>query len=182
MARSILFLYLIIIATSSLTAFAQDSNGNNVEIYGLASHWSGLQIPGDSGAAGFRVGGAWRGAPGLSLVADISRHFVSDEQAGFTTLMAGPRFYNHGFPSRFSHADPHAGVPAFGFVQFLIGSQRWTQQGQPVNWSMVLAPGAGVDINLGEHLTFRPLELELTLSRGAGLLRASSGFAYRFGR
>ncbi len=183
MARSILFLYLILIATSSLTAFAQDSNGNNVEIYGLASHWSGLRIPGDSGAAGFRVGGAWREAPDLSWVADVSRHFVSDEQAEFTTLLAGPRFYNHGFHSRFANNgfDKHTGVPAFGFVQFLVGSQRWTQQGQPVNWSLVIAPGVGVDVNLSDHLTFRPLELEFTLSRGAGLMRISSGFAYRFG-
>jgi hypothetical protein len=182
MARSAVVL-LLFITSLAHTVFAQDSGGNIAEVYGLASQWSGLRIPGDSGAAGFRVGGAWRETPRFGWVADLSRHFVSDENAGFTTFLVGPRLYNDGFHSRYQPHGYHrrSDIPAFGFAELLVGSQRWSQRGQPVNWSLVIGPGVGIDVNLTDHLTFRPIEAELTLTRGAGVLRISSGFAFRFG-
>lgn len=184
MPRSLTFLSLMFIAIATVSASAQDASGNSAEVYALASQWSGLNIPGETGAAGFRFGGAWRETPGLSWIADVGHHFVSDENAGFTTLMAGPRFYKREFHDRLQNNGVHRRLlpPADPFVQFMVGTQRWTQPGQPADWSMVVAPGAGIDANLTDHVTFRLIEIELTLTRGAGTLRVASGFAFRFGR
>lgn len=180
MARSKMFILPVLIFISTLTASGQDSNGNSVEIYALASN-SG--VAGESGAAGFCVGGAWRVTPRLSLVGDVSRHFVSDEQVGFTTLLAGPRVYSPHFdlPLPIPGVRRRLRAPAFAYVQFLVGSQRSTQEGQPANWNLFAGPGAGVDVKLSDHWIFRPLEIDLALTQQVVFARISSGFAFRFG-
>lgn len=172
MTRSGLFLICVFTVFSVPKALAQEELAHHAEVYALASSWGGQDIPGGGPAAGFRIGGAWRPSPEVSLVGDFSRHFVSDRHASFTTLMAGPRLHS-GEQYRMS-----------GFVQVLTGSQRSAlngASGQQVGWNYVLAPGAGVDIRLTDRLVFRPLEVDLTLTRGPGILRVSSGFAFRFG-
>jgi hypothetical protein len=187
MARSkvlgLLSFVLLIMVTSFVgEASAQDLAGQRWEFYALASSWAG--DAGGGPAAGFRIGGAWWESPDLSLVVDASRHFVSDQETGITTLLAGPRFYNRGFFNRTFHrrSSHHNGdARVTGFAQLMMGSQRSSEHGRLLGWNFVLAPGAGVDIRLTDHLTFRPLELELTLTQGPGTVRASSGFSFRFG-
>jgi len=181
MARLLVFVYLFLI-TTSFNALAQDSS-SRWEIYGLASNLNVGTPPGDSGAAGFRVGGAWKGTSNLSLVADISHHFVSDEHERFTTLLAGPRLYGNEFRIGATRIRSHkfSGIPASGFFEVLAGTQRSSQQGQSVNWNKTVALGGGLDIRLSNHLTFRLIEIELTFPNGVLTGRSSSGFAYRFG-
>ncbi len=180
MSRLLILLYLFLI-TTSFNALAQDNS--RWEIYGLASNLNVSTPPGDSGAAGFRIGGEWRGAPNFSLVADIGHNFVSDQHEAFTSFLAGPRLYSNEFRLIAPRFRPHKqlSIPASGFVQFLAGTQRSTQQGQPANWSTTIAPGGGFDIRLGNHLTFRLIEVELMFPGGVLTGRSSSGFAYRFG-
>jgi hypothetical protein len=169
MARSITFTLFFYAISLACPASAQDTVWNPAELHALASSWAGNNIPGGSAAAGYRLGGAWRPNPDVSLVADVSHNFVSDQKFSLTSLLAGPRFYSN---QRYRTS---------GYWQVMFGAQRSAAPGQPAEWNFVFAPGVGVDIRLTDHLTFRPLELELTLSKGNGLLRASSGFAFRFG-
>lgn len=167
-----IFLSIIAVLLPYVAGAQHEQPNRPGEIYALASALGGEDIPGSTPAAGFRIGGAWRPSPSTGLVADFGRHFVSDSHASFTTFMAGPRFYS-GEHYRTS-----------GFVQFLLGAQ-WTAfmgaSSQPTDWNFVLAPGAGVDFRLTNRLVFRAVEVDLHLSRGPGLARISSGFAFRFG-
>jgi hypothetical protein len=153
----------------SSPATSQENSTPRFEAYALASNWgSGA----GTSSSGFRLGGAWRPQPRFCLVADVSHHFNSDDHSRLTALMAGPRFYSH---ERFRMS---------GFAQLLLGSQRLSFSGAAgqTAWNFIVAPGAGFDVRLTNHLALRPLELELTLNRGSGLLRASSGFAFKFGK
>lgn len=162
---------IIVVLLSCGASAQQEQTSLPGEIYALASALGGQDIRGSTIAAGFRIGGAWKPSPSLGLVADFARHFVTDSHASFTTLMAGPRV-SSGEHYRTS-----------GFAQLLLGAQRTAFTGTPgqTDWNYVLAPGAGVDFRLTDRLVFRALEVDLHLSRGPGVARISSGFAFRFG-
>jgi hypothetical protein len=154
----------ITLATYS-RANAQDAHGYHGEVYALASDFSGDAIP----AAGFRIGGAWRPDPHLSLVGDVSHHFISDEQTSFTTMMAGLRV----------HKNRDTG--ASWYWQFMAGEQRFAVVNQRTHWNLILAPGVGGDLRISDHFTFRIVELEFPVTRQLVYMRISSGFAFRFG-
>lgn len=168
------FLLLVLITCPLMgraQAGTQESSG---EISAMASAISGDDVPGSSGnAAGFSLGAAWKPSPDLGIVIDVGRHFVSDNHACFTSVMGGVRLYS-GERYRTS-----------GFVHMLFGAQRTAYSpgfGPAATWDLMFTPGAGFDIRLTGKIAFRPLQLDLTWTRSPGLLRASSGFVFTFGR
>jgi hypothetical protein len=160
----------VLLMLSLLTSAASaqwEQQDHSSEIYALAS--ASDTSPGSATAAGFCFGGAWKPSPRVGLVANFGRHFVSGAHLSFNTFMVGPRFYSEE-QYRLS-----------GFFQVLAGAEHTTTAGQPTNWNVVLAPGVGADIRLTDRLVWRAVAVDLTLTRGPGLLRVSSGFAFRLG-
>jgi hypothetical protein len=153
----------------SCAAIGQEgSPDHSGEIYALASVSNGPET-GSQPAAGFAVGCTWEPTPKFGLVADFGRHFVSDNHASFNTFTAGLRRYSQE-QYRLS-----------GFLQVLAGSEQAVVAGQPTHWNFVLAPGAGGDIRLTDKLVWRAIQVDVTITRGSGSVRASSGFVFRFG-
>lgn len=165
-------LVVLVFITSPLPGVAQNSfDRGSGEIFAMASVSSGEDIPGSSGnAAGFCIGAAWKLSPDAGVVIDFGRHFVSDQHVGFTSVMGGVRLYS-GERYRTS-----------GFFHVLFGAQRTARFGPPATWDLMFTPGAGFDIRLTDRIAFRPLQLDLTWTKSPGLLRASSGFVFNFGR
>jgi hypothetical protein len=160
------FLFLI---TLTGTGFAQEQQKDNSgEIFALASV-AGGNIPGSMNAAGFCLGGAWKPSPRVGLVGDFRRHIVSDSHVSFNTYLAGARLYGE---ERYRLS---------GFFQILTGAEQTTFSNQPGDWTYVLAPGVGADIRLTNSIAWRLIQADLTLNRGPGILRVSSGFVFRFG-
>lgn len=165
----------LVIISSPLLGVAQDSfDKTSGEVVAMASAISGEDIPGSSGnAAGFCLGAAWKPSPDVGVVIDFGRHFVSDNHVGLTSVMGGVRLYSR---ERYR---------ASGFVHVLFGARRAAYSagfGPPATWDWMFTPGAGFDIRLTDRIAFRPLQLDLTWTRSPGLLRASSGFVFNFGR
>lgn len=167
------FVVLVFIASPLLGVAQSSVTGGSGEISAMASVIGGDDIPGSStNAAGFCLGGAWKPSPDLGVVVDFGRHFVSDSHVSFTSAMGGLRMYS-GERYRTS-----------GFFHILFGAQRTAYSagsGAPAKWDLMLTPGAGFDIRLTDTISFRALQVDLTLSRSPGLLRASSGFVFNFG-
>lgn len=167
MSRLAIFLALCFLSCAAIGQ--EGSPDHSGEIFALASESAGADIPGSQSAAGFVVGCTWEPTPKLGLVADFGKHFVSDTHASFSTFTAGLRSYSQE-QYRLS-----------GFLQILAGSQQTVVAGQPTHWNLVLVPGAGGDIRLTDRLVWRAIQVDVTLSRGPGILRVSSGFVFRFG-
>jgi hypothetical protein len=164
----------LVFITSPLLGIAQNRfDRSSGEIFAMASVLGGDDIPGSAtSAAGFSLGGAWKPSPEVGVVVDFGRHFVSETHVSFSSVMGGVRLYS-GERYRTS-----------GFFHILFGAQRTaysTEFGPPATWDLMLTPGAGFDIRLTDRIAFRPLQIDLTLSRSPGLLRASSGFVFNFG-
>jgi hypothetical protein len=165
-------------------AFAQEPFTHSGEIYALASAGASDTFPQEStgdkrSAAGFRLGGVWKPAPFIGLVADFGRHSASNssDSFSFTTIMIGPRVY--------SHETFHLS----GFAHLLGGVHRTAvtvASGPSTEWRSLWSAGAGVDIRLKGGLAFRAVEGDLMLvGHSPGPLlggRISSGFVYRFGQ
>jgi hypothetical protein len=164
----------LVFITSPLLGIAQNRfDRSSGEIFAMASVLGGDDIPGSAtSAAGFSLGGAWKPSPEVGVVVDFGRHFVSESHVSFTSAMAGLRLYS-GERYRTS-----------GFFHVLFGAQRTGYSvgaGTPATWDFMMAPGGGFDIRLTDRVAFRPLQVDLTLGRSAGFLRASSGFVFNFG-
>jgi hypothetical protein len=168
------FMVLVFI-TSPLLGLAQsDFDGGSGEISAMASAIGGEDIPGSStNAAGFCLGGAWKPTSDLGLVIDSGRHFVSDNHVSFTSVMGGVRRYSD---------EKYRTSP---FFHVLFGAQRTAYSarlGPSPTWDLMIAPGAGLDIRLTDRIAFRAPQIDLTLTKSPGLLRASSGFVFNFGK
>jgi hypothetical protein len=162
------FLLLILL---SAPAWAQyEPSDHSAEIYGLASVTGGNIPGGNMSAAGFAAGGVWKASPRVGLVGDFGRHFVSDAHSSFNTYLAGIRMYGE---ERYRLS---------GFFQILTGAEQTISRHQPADWNYALSPGVGADIRLTDRVVWRAIQVDLTLNGGAGVLRVSSGFAYRFGK
>lgn len=161
----------LVFITSPLLGVAQSSfDRSSGEIFAMGSS---LNYAGSTNAAGVCLGGAWRPSPDLGFVIDFGRNFISDSHVSFTSLMGGVRLYSG---ERFRTS---------GFFHVLFGAQRTAYSagfGPPATWGLVFVPGAGVDIRLTDRITFRALQLDLTLSRSPVGPRASSGFVFNFGQ
>ena len=168
MSYSKAFLLLVLLSAPAWAQYEQPANSG--EIYGLASVTGGNIPGGNMSAAGFAAGGVWKASPRVGLVGDFGRHFVSDAHSSFNTYLAGIRMYGE---ERYRLS---------GFFQILNGAEQTISPHQPANWNYVLSPGVGADIRLTDRIVWRAIQADLTLNRGAGVLRVSSGFAFRFGR
>lgn len=155
--------------TSPLLGVAQNSlDRSSGEIFVMAS---ALNYAGSTNAPGVCLGGAWKQS-NFGVVVDFGRNFIADRHVSFTSLMGGVRLYS-GERYRTS-----------GFVHVLFGTQRTAYSagfGPPATWDPMIVPGAGLDIRLTDKITFRALQLDLTLSRSPVGPRASSGFVFNFG-
>ena len=181
MVRFGILLFAVFLASS---AFAQESVTQSAEIYALASAVASNTFPQNStggrpSVAGFRLGGVWKPAPFVGLVADFGRQSRSNssDSISFTTILIGPRVY--------SHETLHMS----GFAHLLGGVHRTavTATARPSSeWRSLWSAGAGVDIRLKGGLAFRAVEADVMVvgHSPAPLLggRLSSGFVYRFGQ
>lgn len=181
MVRFGILLFAFFLASS---AFAQEAVTQSGEIYALASAVASNTFPQEGtgntrSAAGFRLGGVWKPAPFVGLVADFGRHSASSSSDSFTftTIMIGPRVY--------SHETFHLS----GFAHLLGGAHRTavTVSSRPsTEWRSLWSAGAGVDIRLKGGLVFRAVEADvMAVGHSPSPLlgvRISSGFAYRFGQ
>src|SRR5262249_58836347 len=129
---------------------------------------SGGDVPPVAAAAGFCIGGAWKPGPLVGIVADFSRHSVSDNHLSINTFLAGLRLYS----GEHYHLS--------GFVTFFAGAERTALAGQPTDWNAVLGPGAGADLRLTDHLVWRGIQADATLSPRGGGFGGSSRFVFCF--
>ena len=176
MVRFGILMFAVFLASS---AFAQEQVKQSAEIYALASAVASNTFPQDStggrpSAVGFRLGGAWKPAPFVGLVADFGRQSRSSSSANFsfTTILIGPRAYS-----------PET-LHMSGFAHLLGGVHRTavtTASGPSTEWGSLWCAGAGVDIRLKGGLAFRAVEVDLMMVPLADG-RISSGFVYRFGQ
>ena len=181
MVRFGILMFAVFLASS---AFAQEQVKQSAEIYALASAVASNTFPQDGtggrpSAVGFRLGGVWKPAPFVGLVADFGKQSRSSSSANFsfTTIMIGPRAYS---PETFHMS---------GFAHLLGGAHRTAvtgASGPSTEWRSLWSAGAGVDIRLKGGLAFRAVEVDLMVvghspaPLGGG--RLSSGFVYRFGQ
>ncbi len=170
MARIGVFLVLILLI--SVASAQQQPRDYPGEVFALASAAVGKHIPNTAAAPGFCLGVAWKprdtdkkGLHDPYLVAEFGRH-VSDTHASFNTYLFG--------------AGSHTGERhrLSGFFQVLVGAE---EKNLPLDWNYVLAPGGGADLRLNDKISWRAIQVDLTITHGPGTARVSSGFVFRFG-
>lgn len=152
------------------------------EIFGAYSYMSS-----DIGMHGFNISGAYRPAPWLGLVAELSGHYGSDQvllidiDSNVHNFLFGPRIY-------FDLPDAPRWRP-FGHI--LFGASRVSTESEAAavsesDTSFAWALGGGLDYALTENLAGRVVQADYIRTRwfdtGQNNYRLSFGLVYRFGR
>ncbi|MGA9039398.1 MAG: hypothetical protein WB421_02580 [Terriglobales bacterium] len=147
------------------------------EAYAEASTIGGDFTGSHGPASGVRAGGTYNQKFWLGWVADAGHYEFSDTafQSKVTTLMAGPRFSDH--DGRVNY-----------FVQSLFGGanvRTHSAAGYVPVTQFASAFGAGMDVSISPHVTFRLVEAEFLFteagSNSMNSSRISSGIVFRFG-